>query len=239
MRNINGSRLIVALGVVATSGMTVQSAQAAPAVLLKLPANIAPVPDYNVWGSSTSKGVVTYTNPCVLGANSEPAYSNSPACTNFVLLALDAARALEGIKPMILPLNWYLLSATKQLFVIADLERVDRGLPPLHGVERGTQRQRAGGRREVDQSEPGPGLRRWSQRSRDTGIRSDVGPGHVTPHGRLLVDVRRRLGRRTVSQDPERRLHLRDGARLLGPPRRAARLGSRFQPRGRALLHDL
>jgi hypothetical protein len=127
-------RLIVALGVVVTGGLIVQSAQAAPTVLLKLPANIAPVPDYNAWGSSTSKGVVTYTNPCVLGATTEPAYSNSPACTNFVLLALDAARALEGVKPMILPLNWYVLRATQQLFVIADLERVDRGLPPYLGL---------------------------------------------------------------------------------------------------------
>ena len=133
MLSTNRSRLIAALGIVATSGLIVPSAQAAPAVLLKLPANIAPVPDYNVWGSSTSKGVVTYTNPCVLGANSEPAYSNSPACTAFVLRALDAARALEGVKPMILPLNWYLLSATKQQFVIADLERVDRGLSPTGG----------------------------------------------------------------------------------------------------------
>ena len=134
MLNTKGSRLIAALGMVMTGGLIVPVAQAAPAVLLKLPANIAPVPDYNVWGSSTSKGVVTYTNPCVLGANSEPDYSNSPACTNFVLLALDAARALEGVKPMILPLNWYFLSATKQLFVIADLERVDRGLPPYLGL---------------------------------------------------------------------------------------------------------
>ena len=128
------ARLIVALGVVATSGLIVQSAPAAPAVQLKLPANIAPVPNYNAWGSSTSKGVVTYSNPCVLGATTEPAYSNRPACTNFVLLALDAARALEGVKPMVLPLNWYVLSATQQLFVLADLERVDRGLPPYLGL---------------------------------------------------------------------------------------------------------
>ena len=134
MEVTKGARLIVALGVVLTGGLIVQSAQAAPTVLLKLPANIAPVPNYNAWGSSTSKGVVTYTNPCVLGATTEPAYSNSPACTNFVLLALDAARALEGVKHMILPLNWYLLSATQQLFVLADLERVDRGLPPYLGL---------------------------------------------------------------------------------------------------------
>jgi hypothetical protein len=127
-------RLALALGVVVTSGLMVQEARAAPVVQLKLPANIAPMPDYNSSASSASNGQGTYTNPCFLGATTEPAYSNSPACTDFVLLAIDAARAVEGIKPMILPLNWYDLSATQQLFVIADLERVDRGLPPYLGL---------------------------------------------------------------------------------------------------------
>jgi hypothetical protein len=127
-------RLAVALGLAVTSGLMVQEAQAALVVQLKLPANIAPAPDYNSSAISTLNGQIIYANPCFLGAGTEPSYSNSPACTDYILLAIDAARVVEGVKPMILPLNWYNLSATQQLFVIADLERVDRGLPPYLGL---------------------------------------------------------------------------------------------------------
>jgi hypothetical protein len=41
------ARLIVALGVVVTSGLIVQSAPAASLVQLKLAANVAPVPNHN------------------------------------------------------------------------------------------------------------------------------------------------------------------------------------------------
>ena len=63
-----------------------------------------------------------------------PSYTNSAACATFVLRSIDAARATEGVRPMMLPSNWYALSANQQLFVVADLERVDRGLPPYLGI---------------------------------------------------------------------------------------------------------
>ncbi len=55
-------------------------------------------------------------------------------CTQSVLSSLDAARASEGVPAMVLPTDWSGLSPAEQLFVLADLERVDRGLPPYVGL---------------------------------------------------------------------------------------------------------
>jgi hypothetical protein len=63
--------------------------------------------------------------------------STSPqgqGCTSAVLAAIDAARAREGVRPMQLAAGWSTLSATRQLFLVADLERVDRGLVPASGL---------------------------------------------------------------------------------------------------------
>jgi hypothetical protein len=76
-------------------------------------------------------------NPCVVGtasALSWPGYTNGVACTNYVLAAINNARAIEGVRPMVLPSNWYGLTVPEQLFVIADLERTARGLPPYVGI---------------------------------------------------------------------------------------------------------
>jgi hypothetical protein len=56
------------------------------------------------------------------------------ACTNYVLAAINNARAIEGVRPMVLPTNWFSLSVPEQLFVLADLERTARGLPPYLGI---------------------------------------------------------------------------------------------------------
>jgi len=59
---------------------------------------------------------------------------NSPGCTLAVLAALDRARQLEGVRPMALPPGFARLSVPEQLFVVINLERVDRGLPPFAGL---------------------------------------------------------------------------------------------------------
>jgi hypothetical protein len=56
------------------------------------------------------------------------------ACQAAALGAIDAARAGEGVGPMVLPANYGALSPDEQLFVLVDLERVDRGLPALIGM---------------------------------------------------------------------------------------------------------
>jgi len=50
------------------------------------------------------------------------------------LQAIDAGRAAEGLGPLNLPSTYASLSPDEQLFVLANLERVARGLPPVLGV---------------------------------------------------------------------------------------------------------
>ncbi|MDE3064154.1 MAG: hypothetical protein KGJ36_00595 [Acidobacteriota bacterium] len=105
-----------------------------PNVALRLGSNIAPDPNFLSSGTGTMvNGVATYQNPCVVNG-AWPHVISAAACDNYVLLAINNARAIEGVKPMVLPSNWYSLSTQQQLFVVADLERVDRGLPPYLGL---------------------------------------------------------------------------------------------------------
>ena len=98
-------------------------------------ANIAPSPNFLQAGQcSQLNGAWTCANPCVTPQLSYPVSDNSPACTSYLLLAINNARAIEGLVPMSLPSNWYSLSVPQQLFVVADLERTARGLPPYLGI---------------------------------------------------------------------------------------------------------
>ncbi|MDE3134693.1 MAG: hypothetical protein KGL15_11555 [Acidobacteriota bacterium] len=47
---------------------------------------------------------------------------------------IDACRALENVGPLKLPSNWNALTMVEQGFVLLDLERVNRGLPPIVGL---------------------------------------------------------------------------------------------------------
>ena len=62
---------------------------------------------------------------------------NVAACNSATLAAIDAARGLEGVGPMTLPLNYNALPAAEQLLVVVNLERVDRGLNPIAGLTPG------------------------------------------------------------------------------------------------------
>lgn len=102
------------------------------------PRNIMPVPNF-IGGppcESVRKGVWTCSNRCITVANNGVLsyFNDSLACTDEVLSAIDHARSLERVGPMILPHNWQALSPQRQLFILADLERVGRGLPPYLGL---------------------------------------------------------------------------------------------------------
>ena len=99
------------------------------------PANIAPSPNYLSSGPCTgTRGNYTCPNPCVTSQLTWPANAQNAACTDLVLHAVKTARAAEGVAAMVLPSNWYALTTQQQLFVAADLERVDRGYPPYLGL---------------------------------------------------------------------------------------------------------
>lgn len=60
--------------------------------------------------------------------------SNSSACISKAVAAIDRARSMEHVRPMILPDNFTKLTYAEQTFVVTDLERVDRGLAPFRGI---------------------------------------------------------------------------------------------------------
>jgi ribosomal protein L24E len=63
------------------------------------------------------------------------ACSNGPQpCQEAVVQAIDQARAAEGIGPLELPSNYDSITTAEQLLVLANLERIDRGLPGFIGL---------------------------------------------------------------------------------------------------------
>ena len=56
------------------------------------------------------------------------------ACEVAVVTDINAARAAEGVGPMILPSNFNSLSVPQELLVLANAERVSRGLVPVSGL---------------------------------------------------------------------------------------------------------
>ena len=97
--------------------------------------NIAPSPNFLSSGSCTkASGTWVCDNPCITSSLTWPTFTNAPACTNYVLAAINNARTVEGLGPMTLPSNWYSLTTGQQLFVVTNLERTARGLPPYLGI---------------------------------------------------------------------------------------------------------
>ena len=93
----------------ATRATTTTGSAADPAT------NIPPTPDY--WPTCSASG------------------AGSQTCINAVVTAINHARALEGVGPMVLPSDFASMSTAVQTFVVSNLERVDRGLQPAAGME--------------------------------------------------------------------------------------------------------
>jgi len=102
-----------------------------------------------------------FETPCLAdGALSAP-------CIAATLQATDGARAREGLPPMTLPGNYSALTPAEELFVLADTERVDRGLPPAVGlVNEFDQDAQAAALADTDPTPtivpPGIGIVRWA-----------------------------------------------------------------------------
>ena len=67
-------------------------------------------------------------------ANPSADCDSSGSSVQFTLAALNVCRAKEGVGPLTLPSNWTSLTSSQQIFVLADLERVNRGLAPVVGL---------------------------------------------------------------------------------------------------------
>ena len=118
-------------------GATAAQQAAASALLRHLnpSANIAPSPNYLTSGTCTQTATGwSCANPCISPSLAWPAVDNTPACTAYVLAAINNARSQEGVAAMVLPTNWYQLTTGEQLFVVLNLERTARGLPPYLGI---------------------------------------------------------------------------------------------------------
>jgi len=62
------------------------------------------------------------------------ASGSAEVCQGAVVQAIDEARASEDVGPLVLPSYFDSLSVAEQILVLADLERVDRGLPGFAGL---------------------------------------------------------------------------------------------------------
>jgi hypothetical protein len=106
--------------------------------------NLQPTPNFLSSGNCRPNGTATpCSNPCVqlvgTGANERvvfPAYSGAATCTTYILRAINSARTNEQLPALVLPSNFYRLSPQERIFVVVDLERTARGLPPYLGLNR-------------------------------------------------------------------------------------------------------
>jgi len=137
-RNVRRRRGVCALFVVGLLATVCTSPLSAAGILTvhNPTANITPNPNYLESAVCTSTGSTwSCANPCASSLTARfPAYNNGPACTQYLVQIVNNARKLEHLRPVVLPTNWYSLTPPEQLFVLADLERTARGLPPYLGI---------------------------------------------------------------------------------------------------------
>jgi hypothetical protein len=79
------------------------------------PASIPPSPDFN--------------QSCAFSG-----FDTTAACQTAALAAIDNARAAEGLGKLVLPTNYSSLTMPEQLLVVANIERIDRGIAPIVGL---------------------------------------------------------------------------------------------------------
>lgn len=79
-----------------------------------------------------SAGALTCQSPCY--PHGKFVYNSDKACTDLLLTAINKAQASEHRHGFVLPSNYFGLSASRQMFVLINLERISRGIPPLVGL---------------------------------------------------------------------------------------------------------
>ncbi len=145
------NKTILALAVALTLGLTSTGAGASTGVQPQGPPVIL-MPAHN------------YSFSSLAGYGARNCYTagwSSAACIGVELRAINHMHQLEGVAPMALPTNWARLSVPEQLFVVTDLERVDRGLPAYLGLNGALSAvAQVGARRNADPVPP-PRLEGW------------------------------------------------------------------------------
>jgi hypothetical protein len=101
-------------------------------------------------------------NPNFLSDCSGVHYDNSTGCVNATLAAIANGRSAEGLPAMVLPSDWYSLTAQEQLFVVTNLEREVRGLPPLSSMSSALDGAALQGAEQSNDPQPPAGFP-WSQ----------------------------------------------------------------------------
>ena len=112
------------------SGSTITQLSFIPDALTKHPVS-GPLPPSN---PKVDLSQIPGYNGSTCKYSAHHVYIVTSLCTAQQLQALNSAQESEGIIPVVLPTNWNSLTIPEQLFVLVDLERVDRGLPPYLGI---------------------------------------------------------------------------------------------------------
>lgn len=112
------------------------------ALALQVPASGVAAPQSSVKATATFSSIINPARNSVPSPNYDIACwaggakgaANTTACHTQELAAINHQHALEKIRPITLPRNYWTLAPALQIFVIINLERVSRGLNPVLGV---------------------------------------------------------------------------------------------------------
>ena len=113
---------------------TTRAAGRNPAPAHRVPATKAVAGNGSGNGPGGDPSVNIAPSPNFLDNCAGSSFDNSAGCENAVLSAIANARNQEGLPGMVLPTDWAQLSPQQQLFVVTNLERTVRGMPPLSGL---------------------------------------------------------------------------------------------------------
>ncbi|BBH16411.1 hypothetical protein Back2_06980 [Nocardioides baekrokdamisoli] len=87
-----------------------------------------------VFGSGVPAGAVTATPASHATVTYCQQATITASCLHAAVADFNIARHKEGLGPIVLPTNFVHLSVPKQLFVLINIERIDRHLPPFNGL---------------------------------------------------------------------------------------------------------
>ncbi|HWC85156.1 MAG TPA: hypothetical protein VG388_01370 [Solirubrobacteraceae bacterium] len=134
-KSASASRTLVAL-VALTVALVLAFAQSAFAGVLTGHAHLVSGPRVTsdlarraVSGDPTANRQLSSATEQACGANEQ-----SATCEISVINDINAARAAEGVQPMVLPPSYNSLTVPQQLLVLANIERTGRGLIPVSGL---------------------------------------------------------------------------------------------------------